>query len=88
MAYQSISINHFRGIDHIELNDLKKINLLVGKNNCGKSTILEAFFLLSGMSNPQLSMNVLLFREYRIQQEEDFKGLFRNTIRSEICFPK
>ena len=37
-----ISIESYRGIDNLELNDLQQINILTGDNNSGKTSILEA----------------------------------------------
>ncbi len=78
MKYQSLMIENFRGISNLEINDLKKINLLVGRNNCGKTSILEALFLLSGMSNPQLPVNIHNFRNLLLTSDEDFSYMFNN----------
>jgi AAA15 family ATPase/GTPase len=78
MNYSSILIENFRGISKLELSDLKKINLLVGRNNCGKTSILEAIFLLSGMSNPQLPINIHSFRNLILTKDEDFQFMFYN----------
>lgn len=56
--YTSVAIEHFRGIEQLELRDLSQLNLLVGRNNCGKSTVLEALFLLTGPSNPELPLRI------------------------------
>ena len=40
----NITIENFRQFDHLEVKDLKRINFFVGKNNCGKTTVLEALF--------------------------------------------
>ncbi|MBQ9211554.1 MAG: ATP-binding protein [Clostridia bacterium] len=48
---QSICVDHFRGIENVVLNDLHRISIITGKNNTGKSTLLEAvFFLLDHMA--------------------------------------
>lgn len=78
MRYQSLFIENFRGIPKLEIPDLKRINLLVGRNNCGKTSVLEAFFLLSGMSNPQLPVNIHNFRDLILTNDEDFSFMFRN----------
>src|SRR5688572_23980086 len=44
---ERLRVEAFRGIQQIELNDLRGINLLFGPNNSGKSTILEAIALFS-----------------------------------------
>ena len=40
-----VTIENFRALNRIELNDLKRVNLISGRNNIGKSTLLEALFL-------------------------------------------
>lgn len=39
-------IENYRGIKHCKIEGLTRINLFVGKNNCGKSNILEAIYLV------------------------------------------
>ena len=46
---ESITITGYRGIESLELQGLKRVTLLVGKNNCGKTSVLEAIGL--GVSN-------------------------------------
>lgn len=41
-----MNILQFRGIKGLHLNDLGDINILVGANNCGKTSVLEAIKLL------------------------------------------
>lgn len=43
----SITIRNFRGIKEGTIQDLSNINIFVGRNNTGKSSVLEAFTLLS-----------------------------------------
>lgn len=45
--FRELTIDGFRGFDHFKLHDLGKVNLLVGTNNCGKTSVLEAIHLLS-----------------------------------------
>jgi predicted ATPase len=47
-----LTINQFRGIRHLRVDGLRRINLFVGRNNSGKTTVLEALFLLGGATNP------------------------------------
>lgn len=42
MNIKSVSVKSFKGIQHVELNNCSPINILVGKNNAGKSSILHA----------------------------------------------
>ena len=56
--YQSLSINHLRGIRELTLKPLQRISLITGRNGCGKTTILEAMFLIVGHHNPQIPFSV------------------------------
>lgn len=51
-SFKDITIKNFRGFDLLEINGFAKINLFVGANNVGKTSILEALFMLSGLTNP------------------------------------
>jgi AAA15 family ATPase/GTPase len=42
---ERIKIQNFRGIQELEMKDFRQFNLIVGSNNVGKSSILEALFL-------------------------------------------
>jgi predicted ATPase len=41
---REVSIENFKGVRHSEIKDLGKVNLFIGKNSCGKSTIMEAIY--------------------------------------------
>lgn len=71
--FHNIEINRFRGIKYSKIEGLKQINLFFGKNNCGKSSLLDAFFLISGISNPKLPLNVNIIRNYRRLESSDMK---------------
>lgn len=45
MIITKISIQNYRSIENITLEDIKDINVFIGKNGCGKSHILEALEL-------------------------------------------
>lgn len=47
-----ISIQGFRGFRELSIDSLERVNLIAGKNNVGKTAILEALYLLA---NPVLS---------------------------------
>jgi AAA15 family ATPase/GTPase len=66
---ESLSLKNFRGFDSLEIDGFSKINVLLGKNNCGKTSILEAIFLLSGMANPQLVLNINAMRGIPVNKE-------------------
>lgn len=68
---ESINVDKFRGIKHFSCSGLKRVNVFVGKNNCGKTSILEALFLLTGPANMQLILGVNQFRGMSDVLEED-----------------
>ena len=73
---EELRIKNFRGFDSLEIRGLSKINLLVGKNNSGKTSVLEALLLLVGMSNPALPGNINQIRGLKFFFPNQFKYLF------------
>ncbi len=51
--FSRIELTGFRGFESYRLNDLRRVNLLVGKNNSGKTSVLEALHLLAANGNPR-----------------------------------
>jgi predicted ATP-dependent endonuclease of OLD family len=49
---QNLQINSFRGLTGLNLADLGWVNILVGKNNSGKTTILEAISIACNPLDP------------------------------------
>lgn len=76
--FDRITIQNLRGIKSLFIDNIKQVNLFTGRNNCGKTSILEAIFLITGMSNPQLSINIHGFRNLLFTEDNDFSYLFRN----------
>jgi len=52
-----LQIRNFRCLNALKIDQLSDINLIVGKNNSGKTSLLEAIFLLSGGGNAQVAIN-------------------------------
>ncbi len=44
---KALKIYRFKGVREFELSDLTDINILIGRNNVGKSSVLEALYLAS-----------------------------------------
>ena len=72
----SIEISRLRGIRHGRIDGLSRVNLFFGKNNCGKSTLLEALFLVCGQSNPLLPESINAMRAYNRISASDIKYFF------------
>ena len=60
--YKSFTITGFRGFKELQLSDLKRVNLFAGKNNVGKTSLLEAIFLNSGCHNAELPFKINAMR--------------------------
>jgi AAA15 family ATPase/GTPase len=78
MKYSSTQITNFRSIADLRLENFKQINLITGRNNCGKTTVLEALFQISGMSNPQLPVTINNFRDLALTSDDNFNLIFHN----------
>lgn len=49
---KKIHIQHFKGLSDIMISDLARVTLLGGRNNVGKTSVLEALFLFFDRHNP------------------------------------
>ena len=70
MAIQidKFNIHGFRGIQELTVENLNHINLIVGDNNCGKTSVLEALLLLRNPSNITNTVRVARVRETRSEE--------------------
>ncbi len=82
---RSFTIKNFRCFDELTIEPLEKINLIAGKNNVGKTALLEGMFLFAGATNPKLAMNINLFRgieafeiKPELMSETPWNSLFYN----------
>lgn len=76
--FKKIEIERFRGIKDAVIGDFKRVNLFFGRNNCGKSSLLDALFLATGLSNPLLPINVNVMRGYNKTRLKDLELNFYN----------
>ena len=59
--YTKLSLNNFRAFKEFDM-DLKPITLISGKNNTGKTSILESVFAFHDYATPDVFANFLAFR--------------------------
>lgn len=59
----SISISNFRLFRHVEASHLGRVNLIVGKNNSGKSAFLEALQLFASNASPSVILELVESRQ-------------------------
>ena len=79
--FSSFRIRNFRCFDDFNLQSLGRINLIVGRNNVGKTTVLEALYIHVGANNPQLTIRISGFRgidSIPLHTSEAWAWLFHN----------
>ena len=62
----SIRIEGYRGFERFEMSGLGRVNLLVGTNNSGKTSVLEAIYLLASAGDPGALWQMLWRRGERL----------------------
>lgn len=80
MMLKSIKIENFRGLKRLEITDFSTINIFVGSNGSGKTSVLEALAVLGSPGNPHLLSNLAAWREMRpmnIQVDYPLRSFFR-----------
>ncbi len=64
LVFDTFTAKHFRGFHNLQLDELHRINLITGKNNVGKTALLEGIFVHCGVYNPELAIRVNAFRGF------------------------
>lgn len=59
---QSMKIQNYRGFHCLEMDDLGAVNIVVGKNNSGKTSLLEAVYILAGGGDALFAVNPTILR--------------------------
>ena len=59
-------VKGFRGIRNLTLNNLSTVNLLVGDNNCGKTSVLESMMLLTNLESMYGTLLTSIIRDYNV----------------------
>lgn len=89
----SLTIKNFRLLKDFQVEKLGRVNLIVGKNNSGKSSVLEALRIYAGNANQELLENIAQAHDEKCFLDKDakqgiggslpYEGLFTGRI-----FPK
>ena len=74
--WNRLRIRRFRGLRTLDLHDLAAFNVFVGPNDVGKTSVLEAIFLLSGSGNINLPIRVQNFRDYIVPDIDGLSSFF------------
>jgi predicted ATPase len=83
--FTSFHIERFRGIPALDIEGVKPITLLVGKNNTGKTSVLEAIFLLCGATDPINTVKIANQRGQRITNAGDADTVWRSLFQGMSC---
>ena len=101
MFLRTVEIRNFLSLEHVTLEDLGELNTLIGRNNVGKSAVLDAIALLGNVVNENgldrfdndpitalTDCDPNRSLEYRLlfdTREEDREGLFELRISLRRC---
>ena len=76
----NLELKQFRGLEHVEFGNLGRANLIIGGNNTGKTSILEALVLLHG-HRPHYQNLPRTFREQPQGDTSDDHGFWKMLLR-------
>ncbi|WP_346815184.1 AAA family ATPase [Aeromonas hydrophila] len=82
-------VQRFRLFDDIKINKLSRVNLIVGKNNSGKSALLEALLLFFSNMSPTDLLEIVNARQENWSGRRDFevtplRHLFKGHVLPEL----
>jgi ABC-type branched-subunit amino acid transport system ATPase component len=61
--FRKITIDGFRGIDDFSMEDFRRVNVMVGRNGAGKTSILEATIVAAAPNAPGLLLKANSWRD-------------------------
>src|SRR5947208_607870 len=74
-ALDAVRINGYRWLRELRLTGLGRVNLLVGRNNSGKTSVLEALSILSNPFDPMEWLRVIRRRDFGRLDESRVQSL-------------
>jgi len=82
---ESFYVKNFRLFDEVKISNMKRVNLIAGKNNSGKTALLEALYIYLTKSSQKSLFDLLVKREENwggkgneLEAAHIFKHLFFN----------
>jgi AAA15 family ATPase/GTPase len=84
---ESFQINNFRLFQHLEVRKLNRVNLIVGQNNAGKSTFLEAVKLYASNASPTVLLDLVESRQetWFSEAQRHSQNFISNSVRHLFC---
>lgn len=67
----TLMIERFRALRQLKIEGLGRVNLITGRNNTGKSSVLEALRMLASDASPAVISRILRYREEDIGEPDD-----------------
>ena len=67
--YKSFRVKNFRCFKDLQINDLGRVNLIAGKNNTGKTALMEAIYLHSGNRDVKTLLRTDRHESYRLYRD-------------------
>jgi hypothetical protein len=77
--YKCYRIRNFKLFRELDIGEFQRVNLITGRNNSGKTAVLEALFIHSGAANVRLPFSIESFRgitQFQGGLGEATEGLF------------
>ncbi len=69
--FESLKIQNFRRLENFKVNRLGRLNLIIGKNNTGKSSILEAMYVYANRGDLSILEKIVEQRDEHLQFSEN-----------------
>jgi len=79
--YKSFRVKNFRCFKDLQINDLGRVNLIAGKNNTGKTALLEAMYIFTRPKSPDVLFDIQDIRglvEPEDQRRDYWRQFFYN----------
>jgi predicted ATPase len=83
---RSLKIKNFRSLEDFQVSKLGRVNLIVGKNNSGKSSVLEALRIYAGNANRELLENIAQCHDEKYYLTDEIQDTFESVLPFEDLF--
>lgn len=82
---ESLHIQNYRLFKDLNIEKLARVNLIAGKNNCGKTALLETLRILGSEANKLIINDIVASRgDFELGNDFSYYSLFNNQINSNL----
>lgn len=71
LPIKTLTVERFRAIKHLKIEGLGRVNLITGRNNTGKSSLLEALQILASNGSLSVMRSILSYREEDLGETDE-----------------